>query len=343
MPIPFILAGIGIATGVIGGVGHACAKETNEKAEKISRDAQRMYNNEKDALENMKNKAENDLLQLGYSKKNVLESSMKQFVKTYDKIKNISITASLGMDEISNFCIDNQDIIEINELSNIYSSVVQSGVATATTSAIIALASSGSLSIVTSGLSIAGTALAAGEITSAASIAGAALSFGASMTPLVAVAAPVIFITAFSASTKADENLEKAEEMYAEAEEAVEKMKVSETLCKAISERSKMFNELLIDLDKMFSECVNLLDEIIKKKEKTKFWKRNKSYDFSQKELELIAVTRALAGAEKTILDTPILSKQGNLFDGFQEVYNRTSEGYIELNNKVEEVIDNLN
>ena len=107
---------------------------------------------------------------------------------------------------------------------------------------------------------------AAGEIGAAAGIAGSALSFGAAMTPLAAVAAPVLFFTALSASMKADENLEKAQTMYAQAEAASEKMKVSETLCAGISERSEMFYDVLHELDGMFLECVMLLHELCVKK-----------------------------------------------------------------------------
>ena len=47
MPIPFLLAGLGVAAGVIGVGGHLSAKETNERAQRISEDAQELYNNAK--------------------------------------------------------------------------------------------------------------------------------------------------------------------------------------------------------------------------------------------------------------------------------------------------------
>lgn len=37
MPIPFLLAGLGVAAGVIGAGGHLSAKETNERAERCRR------------------------------------------------------------------------------------------------------------------------------------------------------------------------------------------------------------------------------------------------------------------------------------------------------------------
>ena len=89
---------------------------------------------------------------------------------------------------------------------------------------------------------------------------------GLAMTPLAAIAAPVVLFTGISSSFKADENLEKAKTMYAEAEAAAEKMKISETLCTAISDRSKMFDGLLHELDDMFRDCTVLLEVMIYKK-----------------------------------------------------------------------------
>ena len=49
MPIPVILAGLGIA---LGASGHAEAKETNEKAQKLAKKAQELYDTSKEKLEN---------------------------------------------------------------------------------------------------------------------------------------------------------------------------------------------------------------------------------------------------------------------------------------------------
>lgn len=338
MPIPFLLAGLGIAAGVIGAGGHLSAKETNEKAQRVSENAQELYNSAKRSLERAQNTTEKALLKLGYEKKNVLDSSMRQFLESYDKVKHIQVRESVGYNEISKFTIDQQGAIELREMTDIYSSTIKSGATGVAAGAVVALAASGSLTVVTGGLATAGTALMAGEVGAAAGIAGSALSFGAAMTPLAAVAAPVILFTGISASMKADENLEKANTMYAEAEAASEKMKISETLCCAISDRSEMFDELLVDLNKMFAECSSLLAGVIRKKEGRVFKKKLKSDDFTEDDLKLIAVTRSLAGAVKAVIDTPILSKDGNISYESENVYDETVEKLPNLNQAVVEV-----
>lgn len=337
MPIPFLLAGLGVAAGVIGAGGHLSAKETNDRAQRISKNAQEIYNNAKHSLEAAQNKTEKALIKLGYAKKDVLDSSMNQFLTTYDKIKHIQVKESFGINEISKFTIDQQGAIQLREMTNIYSSSFASGATGVAAGAAVALAASGALPIITGELALAGSALAAGEIGMAAGFAGSALSFGAAMTPLAAVAAPVILFTGISASMKADENLEKANTMYAEAEAASEKMKISETLCGAISERSEMFDDLLGDLNKMFAECSGLLSGVVRKKEGRVFKKKLTSEDFTEEDLKLIAVTRALAGAVKSVIDTPMLSKDGNISYEAEEVYDQIVEKIPDFSQEVQE------
>jgi len=338
MPIPFLLAGLGIAAGVLGAGGHLSAQETNERAQNMAENAKDLYNSAKASLEKAQNDTEESLLKLGYSKKKTLECSMKQFLDSYDKIKHIEMKESVGLSELTNFTIDQQDEIQLREMTDIYASSVKSGATGAAAGAIVALAASGSLTLVTSELALAGSLLTLGEVGAAAGIAGSALSFGAAMTPLAAVAAPVVLFTGISASMKADENLEKAQAMYAEAEEAAEKMKVSETLCRAIGERSEMFDDVLCKLDQMFSECSSLLAGVVRKKEGRIFKKKLTSADFSEADLKLIATTRALAGAVKAVIDTPILTNEGMVSDESQEIYNQTAYKLPDFNQAVEEV-----
>lgn len=44
-------------------------------------------------------------------------------------------------------------------------------------------------------------------------------------------------------------------------------MKISETLCEAITEKSEMFDDLLENLNTMFAECTGLLTAVVRKRE----------------------------------------------------------------------------
>lgn len=338
MPIPFLLAGLGVLAGIVGVGGHISANETNERAHEVIQDAKDLYNDAERALRNAKNKTEKTLMKLGYDKKNVLDTSMKQSLESYDKVKHIQVENSVGMNEVSNFIIDQQGSIEIKELTNIYSSSFASSAVGATAGIAVTLAASGALPIITGEFALAGSALAAGELGAAAGLAGSAISMGAAMTPLAAIAAPVVLFSGISASIKADENLEEANATYAKAEAAAEKMKISETLCDAITERTEMFDELLKNLNVMFAECSSILAGVIRHKEGRIFKRKLTSERFSESELKLIAVTRALAGAIKSVIDIPILSKDGNLTSEGKAVYDQTVEKLPEFSQVAQEV-----
>lgn len=341
MPIPFLLAGLTAGAAVVGLGAQMSAKDVNEKAQRLAKAAEDLYNDSKATLDEAQKQTEQSLLLLGNSKRNVLETSMNQFLDVYEQIKDIEISESIGVEEISNFTLDEQGALEIRQMSNIYHSTFSSGSAGAATGAVIALAASGSLPVVTGGLSTAGSALVAGEVGAAAGLAGSALSFGAAMTPLVAIAAPALLFSGISASLKADENLEKAQTMYAEAESAAEEMKTAKLLCEAISKRADMFDGVLSELNEMFTYSTALLAGVVKNKrnifQKLGIVKSKKvnPKSFTDDEKRLIMVTRALAGAVKAVIDTPILTSTGKISDESQKVYENTMQRVPALNESI--------
>ncbi len=338
MPLPLLLGGAAILATAVGASSHKDAHETNEKAESLARKARGLYDDSKESLEVVQKDTEKLLLKLGNEKKKVLAGSMKKFVESYDRIKNIQLKESGGLTELSRFSIEQQDVVQIRQLSDIYTTSIQSGAAGAATGAVIALAASGTLPVVTGALSMAGTCLTWGSVGAAASIAGSAISTAVAATPLAAIVAPAVFFTGISASMKADENLEKAKTMYAEAERASEEMKISETLCEAIGKRSEMFHELLLKLDGMFSECTDMLADVISEKDRQGGRGEITAGDLNRNELELVAVTRALAGAVKSVIDTPILSEDGKVTKESLDVYNNSTKCLPDFSKAVREM-----
>lgn len=324
MPLPFIFAA---GAAVLGASGHLKAREKNEKAERVSRKAQSIYDNAKSSLESAKNNTEESLLAFGYAKTNTLEGSIKQFLQAVDRIKVSELSVK---EEDSKFIIDEQRALELRKMSDIYSSTISSSAAGVATGALIGLAASGSISIVTGGMSLAGVCLATGDIVGAATIAGSSLSLGLSFTPLATIVAPVVLFTGISANANADENLEKAKTMLAQAERAVEEMRNSETMCSAIAKRSDMFRELLVELNKIFSHFAEEFDDMTEKKSKELNGRKICKKDLTPEEKKLTRVTLDLAGAVKAIIDVPLLKKEGTLSDESQEVYDDVQVIYNE-------------
>ena len=313
MPLPvigFIAAGIAALKGIS---DHVDASNTNDLAQWTIEDAREKFETEKIKLEKVQQKLEKSLVKLGTSKQDVLETSFPLFLKTYKKIKNIKFEDSDAISEISKYIVDEKNIKEIKEISTDFLSSMSAGATGAATGMLISLAASGSVGMLTGGLYFSGTLLSCGAVGGALGMAGSTIAASLAATPLAALVAPAVLFSGLSAKGKADKNYDKAKEYEAEVEKAVEQMKNSATICRAISRRSDMFNKLLKDLNSMFYNCSERLNIMLSEKETSYKKKMFTEKDFSQEEIALIAVTRSLAGAVKSILDTPILSQEGNL------------------------------
>lgn len=329
MPIPIVLGLAAAGATALGAKAHSDAKNKNEEAEQIVQRAQAVYKEAEQSLDKAKKNTEESLIRLGTAKKKVLETSIAQFLVSYNRIKNIELSDSVGIDEIQNFSVKQEEALQLKKMTDIYESGFSSGAAGAVAGTVMALAVSGSLPIVTGALSVAGSAAAIGEFSLAADLAGSALSFGAAATPLAAIAAPVVLFTGISASMKADENLEEAKTIEEKAKAAAEKMRTSEILCKGIADKADMFNNLLGELNEMFLYCTGMLEGVTQKKTR-KWWGLVKTEtvdagQLTEEELKLVAVTRSLAGAVKAVIDTPILTKEGVMTEESETVYNNVT------------------
>lgn len=268
---------LALGVGALGIYGHIDAQEMQEKAESIAKDAQHMYKKARKALDKQEEKAEEALWELGCEKKKVMVQSVQKFLKTYEYIKEIRLKETKGWNEIAKRTIDANCVMRLRELSDIYQRTWIEG------------------SVETSILS---TTL---------------ISLGAGFLP--SLIAPFTLSTALSASVRANENLEKAEAMYAEAELLSEKMRISKVVCRGIVEQAERFRKLLINLDDMFSKCVDLLDSIVQYQRRIHGNEPLIEDDFTDGELALMALTRALAGSVKAVIDTPILLQDGTVSD----------------------------
>lgn len=154
MPLPFLVLGLGSVAGALGVGGHLNAKDTNEKARRISQDIQALYDGAKYSLEAAQSKTEEYLSKLGSAKKEVLDDSMKRFLNMYDKIKKVFVTESVGLNELSNFAIDQHGIMQLREMIDIYSTISKLELATVGITAVSSIGSA--LSMEGSALTIGG-------------------------------------------------------------------------------------------------------------------------------------------------------------------------------------------
>lgn len=120
------------------------------------------------------------------------------------------------------------------------------------------------------------------------------------------VAGPALAVLGVVVGAKASSNRDKAYANLSKARKFRDEMDAASVLCMGIRKRSAMFNRFLVTLNSVFEPLIYEMASII----------QNRGTDFmnySDDEKKVVAEGMAMAGAIKSILDTPILDDDGNL------------------------------
>jgi hypothetical protein len=323
MPLPFLLIGIGAATAAAGiGKGIKAAVDTND-ANDYNRWANNNVSGAKKSLEESRKASNTALQSLGGKKLFVLDKSISRFIESFEKLKNVQLEDSTGMDELSKFRLDKQAAAELKEMSG-YASSILGGTAAGALGG--ALAGFGAYSAAMAfGAASTGTAIAAlsGAAATNATLAflggGSLLAGGLGMVGGAAVlgglvAAPALAIMGFVVGAKASANLDNAKSNYAESKKIAEELQTAAILCNGIRGRSYMLERLLIRLDALFFPLVYTMQTIISQKGID--WN-----NFSENDKHTIGAVASIAKAIKTVLDTPLLIEDGKLTEDSDRIY----------------------
>ena len=337
--IPIILGGASVVASALGIGKSVKAAKDNSEAQDYNRLANNKISEAKNSLETSRKASNIALESLGGKKLFILDKSISRFIASFEKLKDVQLEDSTGMDELNKFRLDKQSAAELKEMSG-YASSILGGTAAGAVGG--ALAGFGAYSaVMLFGAASTGTAIAtlSGVAATNATLAflggGALAAGGLGMVGGMAVlggliAGPALAIMGFIIGAKASENLDNAKSNYAEAQKIAEELRSAAILCNGIRRRSYMFYRLLIRLDVLFTPLVYSMEMIIAKKgnERQRSWigrlfsKRNISHQqpltidwnkLNNNDKHTIAAAAAIAKAIKTVLDTPILTEDGKL------------------------------
>ena len=327
MPIPLVFiaggaitGGVGIAKSIKAGIDQKDANEVNEKATRI-------VNVATDTTNTCRKNSGDAITNLGQKKIDVLNDSIKPFVETFEKIHNVELADSKGLSEASKIVIDKQAIDELKAMHSMAGSLLGGVAGGATIGAVTAFGAYGAVSTfaaASTGTAIASLSGAAATNATLAFLGGGSLAAGglgvAGGTAVLGglVAGPALAVMGFIVGAKASTNKDNAYSNLAKAREFEEQMKATKIMCRGIRLRANMFERLLIDLDLLFVPLLDSMKTIIKEYG-TDYSK------YPENAQHVIAEALATAGAIKAVLDTPILTEEGNL---------------TEESSKIREVID---
>ena len=318
MPIPFILGGIAVAAGLVGAKKALDASDKNARARRMNRRAQETFENAKKELLAARDEAGKALENLGQAKVDILHGSVTRFVDTFGKIHHVELADSVGMDELSEFEVNEDTLEEMGELGSLAAKMASAG----GLMAFGAYSAAGLLGTAGTGAAIAGLSGAAATNATLALLGGGTLAAGglgiAGGTAVLGglVAGPAIAVMGFMMDSRADKNLDMARSNRAKAREAEEQMKLAGDACRAIGKRADMFRDLISQVDTLFRPLIEKMEAVVKEK--------GTDYrDYGEEERKTIAMALATAGAVKAVLDTPILTKEGAVTEESLRAYKK--------------------
>ena len=315
MPLPLILGGVAIGTAALGigkgikaGVDMKDASDTNKYAKRIIAEAK------KDLKLHSKTSGV-ALEKLGSKKLQVLDKSINRFIATFEQLKNVELTESIGLNELEKFRIDKQSILKLKELGGYASSILGGTAAGALGGALTAFgaySAAMTFASASTGTAIATLSGAAATNATLAFFGGGSLAAGglgiAGGTAILGglVAGPALAVMGFVIGAKASSQKDNAYSNLAEARQLCEELATAGVACNGIRRRAYMFFRLLVKLDALFIPLIFRMEQAIQA-HGTDF------RSFSDDEKHAVAGAVSIAGAIKAVLDTPILTEDGKL------------------------------
>ena len=336
MPIPLLFIGVAAVTGAFGvgksvkaGIDIADANNTNKSAEEIVKSAS-------SKIEHCRKNCGEAIESLGERKVQVLNSSIKSFIQEFEKLKNIELRESTGLNELQKIVLDRGEFEELKELQSMATSIaggLASGALAGAVTAFGAFGAAGALATASTGTAIATLSGAAATNATLAFFGGGSLAAGglgvAGGTAVLGglVAGPALAVLGLVVGAKASKNKDEAYTNLAKANEFKEEMDAAASLCIGIRKRANMFFRFLVSLNALFEPLIFEMGQTIKL--------RGTDYrDFSEDEKKTVVEAMALAGAIKSILDTPILDDDGNLTEASGKIEELVSMGLNGLEDK---------
>ena len=328
MAIPLLFIGAAVATGAVGGTKTIKAVSDNSKAGQINEIANQSIENARDELDRQRKEVGTALESLGKEKLTILNRNVTDFVTTFEKIKNIDFQSSIGLEELKNLHIDQDTFRELRELGSFALGVAGGAAAGAVGGALTAVGAYGAaMTFATASTGTAISALSGAAATNATlaffgggSIASGGLGMVGGLYVLGGlVAGPALMVMGMITEAQSKETLEKALSNKAQADEIVESLNAASVQCSAIRRRTYMFYNLLAHLDSLFLPQIWNMQDIVE----------NEGVDYRAYTLEskkAIAAAASTACTIKAVLDTPILTPEGELTEASENVTKEIGE-----------------
>lgn len=314
MPLPLILVGAALATGILGVKKGVDAVSDNKEAGTLRDKATRKFDKAKRELERAREEGNSELESLGQLRVELYAQQMGRFASLFRELGSDALEAALekfgvvgGDPRQLDAGLAEQRLIEIRAQSATAGGVLKAGVTTLGSGALAGIGSFGAATMLASAST--GTAISTlgGVAATNATLAwfgGGALAAGglgiAGGTAVLGgiVAGPVLAVGGMLLAAKARENLANARRTLAEADKAASEMNAARAIADAITALARQFQEVSQQLGDRFTRVLGDLETVIERKRTIERKKRRRSW------LWLCGIPSVLAAMTAWALDS---------------------------------------
>lgn len=309
MPIPIIIGGIaavaGIGSAVVSGIK---GRSTTNEAKAVQAKATDIINCAKDNINSSKAKVFKSIQELGNSKVDIASDEISDFISVYSRIKSINLTEGKGIDELKHLSMSESEFNDIKNISRSVKSVIGGTTVGIGTGAIVGWSVCGSSAVLNSTLVwLSGGAVATG---------GGGVVLGATILGGI-IAGPALLATGWMYNAHAKSKLENAYSNLAEARLISSEMNRASLELRHLDDVVNQTNNLLRKLNNEFRKSIQDIDKLTSTKSE---WKM-----YTREEKERVGKCVKYAQGVKLILDTPILTNDGNIDTKAKELIKDTS------------------
>ncbi|MDF2565459.1 MAG: transrane protein [Massilibacillus sp.] len=321
MAIPILFGIAAAVTGVTGAVkgvkGAIDTKEANDvqdRAERILKRAQR-------SVEDTKESTNLSIQNLGETKLKVCAKQINDFVDSFSKIKVIELEDSIGLDELKKLNITPESIQNMKKTAVGAIDVLGGGIAGVGAGVLLGWGTYGgvmALGTASTGAAIGGLSGVAATNATLAWLGGGALAAGGGGMALGTmvlggiIAGPALLVAGGIFGAKAKEKLNNAYSNLSEAKRIVAEIETAESELKIIENNANQLNNLIKKLAEMLDRANFGLKQVVDSEVN---WNK-----YSKAEKNIVASAMKTAQVVKTIIDVPLLTKDGVLTKDVQNV-----------------------
>lgn len=336
MPIPLI---IGVAVGAAGLYKAGRAVYDNSEAESVNSSANHIVSSAEKRMDNVRKACDAALKELGQKKVDILSKNVKDFIATFEQIKNVDFQHDGNFDNLS---ADEFSDVVLGEMRESVSFVMSSGLGAGSGALAGALtafgAYNGTMLFAAAGTGTAISSLSGVAATNAtlawlgggtlasggAGIAGGTLALGA------LAAGPAVLVAGWYMGSKAESKLNDAYSNKAKAKKFAADIDAAVALTKGIQDVANTASDILSELRKHSRRSLVKLRAVIEQL----------GTDFSQYDDEaknIVLRNVKIIQVIKAVIDTPILDEEGNLLGdtapNLRKIHQTIQDGFSKVEN----------